>query len=114
DQIQGLIQEVNCGFTLDLGHANTLVEPTQFLDALSDRIVDVHLHDNHGDYDSHLAVGEGNINFRRQFEALETVGFQGSLIMEQHRLEDFEIGFGRLKHISKYVSEGQVTDPTLD
>lgn len=111
DQIEGLVQELDCGFTLDLGHANTLVEPTQFIDALSDRIVDVHLHDNHGGYDSHLAVGEGNIDFRRQLEALERVGSQGPLIMEQYRLQDFEIGYGRLKHIAHYVTDKDLAKP---
>jgi sugar phosphate isomerase/epimerase len=103
DQIFELIDAVDCGFTLDVGHANTLVEPTQFVSDLADRIVDVHLHDNYGDHDSHLAVGEGNIDFRRFFEALQRVNFEGVFIMEQHRLQDLEIGYGRLRYISKYV-----------
>ncbi len=45
-------------FTFDIGHALTTGDVTQFL-ALKDVMVLVHLHDNDGDQDIHLALGDG-------------------------------------------------------
>ncbi|MBU6997084.1 MAG: sugar phosphate isomerase/epimerase [Theionarchaea archaeon] len=49
------------GITFDMGHANTTGTVKQFLD-LKEYMVLVHLHDNSGDEDSHLALGDGNTN----------------------------------------------------
>lgn len=45
-------------FTFDVGHALTTGDVNQFL-SLKDDIVAVHLHDNNGDQDIHLALGDG-------------------------------------------------------
>ena len=47
------------GFTLDIGHANTLGNLPEFLDV---NISHFHLHDNNGTIDEHLPIGEGNID----------------------------------------------------
>lgn len=48
---------------LDLGHAhcNSNTEVEQWINALNDRIRYVHLHDNHGQQDEHLGLGQGSI-----------------------------------------------------
>jgi sugar phosphate isomerase/epimerase len=51
----------DCGFALDVGHANQ----NRCLDGfLGCRVGHFHLHDNNGSGDTHSAVGEGTIDFR--------------------------------------------------
>ncbi|KGK98114.1 xylose isomerase [Methanococcoides methylutens] len=50
------------GFTLDIGHANTLGNLNDFLE-MGDSISHFHLHDNNGAIDEHLFIGGGNIDF---------------------------------------------------
>lgn len=50
----------DCGFTLDVGHANLNGCLPGFLDA---HFTHLHLHDNDGRRDSHSPVGEGTIGF---------------------------------------------------
>jgi sugar phosphate isomerase/epimerase len=57
----------DAGFALDVGHANLNGNLDAFLGLL---IGHVHLHDNRGDTDTHLAVGEGTVPFRKVMEAV--------------------------------------------
>lgn len=61
------------GICFDTGHMNifTSVPLSEWLDALAGYIVELHLHDNSGDIDSHLALGEGNFDFDSLFNALK-------------------------------------------
>lgn len=52
------------GFCLDVGHALVELGPTgpfRYLEALGDRLLHLHLHDNHGVRDDHLPVGAGRV-----------------------------------------------------
>jgi len=75
--------------TLDLGHAELLSEQNTsygFLEQYPDRIRHIHLHDNRGgqssEDDLHLPVGAGSIDFARIFEAIRTVGYNGTMTLE--------------------------------
>lgn len=61
----------SCGFTFDVGHANQNHCVEKFLECQIDH---VHLHDNHGDVDAHLAIGEGTIEFPRVLEKIKESG----------------------------------------
>ena len=54
------------GFCFDTGHANAFGEApvADWIEGLGDRLAEVHLHDNRGVTDEHLAVGEGTFPFR--------------------------------------------------
>lgn len=54
----------NLGFCLDVGHANLTGTLAAFLQEKPDHM---HLHDNHGVWDEHAAIGSGLINFREVF-----------------------------------------------
>ena len=65
----------NLGLCLDVGHVNILSEGTRrkevaFFKRHRRRVFHAHLHDNHGEHDEHLALGLGNIDFRRWFRFL--------------------------------------------
>lgn len=71
------------GFCLDVGHA--LVElgprgPFLYLEALEDRLLHLHLHDNHGQKDDHLPVGAGSVPWARLAPFLK--GFGGTAALE--------------------------------
>lgn len=58
-------------YVLDVGHAHTLgFSATEFLEVFGRRLIEVHLHDNRGDGDTHLAVGDGTIRWSQVAEAL--------------------------------------------
>lgn len=76
------------GLTLDIAHAHTCGDETEYVKELKDRMLHVHLHDNSGDSDSHSAVGEGNIDFTRVMRHLKD--FSGHMIIET-RTEDAAI-----------------------
>jgi sugar phosphate isomerase/epimerase len=82
------------GMCLDIGHAN-LCEATRndylkFIDLLDLQvpIIHVHVHENHGDYDSHLPLftgpaGKDAFGIEGVIERLKKRSFSGSIIFEQ-------------------------------
>ena len=84
----------HAGMCFDLGHANlheaTRNDYLRFLDGLSEQvpIIHLHLHENHGDRDSHLTLFSGpsrdNVaGLEGVFERLARRGFGGCAILEQ-------------------------------
>ena len=78
------------GFCLDTGHQNAFSRSTmsQWLSSLSPYLGELHLHDNDGTGDHHLALGSGTVNFSFLFERLKARGGSRPLItLEPHREE---------------------------
>jgi sugar phosphate isomerase/epimerase len=50
-------------FTLDFGHARLGEGAEEGIKRLGENIRHIHLHDNHGEKDEHLPVGDGNYDF---------------------------------------------------
>ncbi len=87
-ELLGLVDSVgsdNVGMVLDVGHANTNGNLDRFLE-LSRNISMVHLHDNQGVHDSHLMIGEGNIDFRKVFSFLED--YNGPFVIEGRNISE--------------------------
>lgn len=60
---------------LDIGHANAMtkdVDTYQWIKVLGPHIGHFHLHSNKGDGDSHLSLGQGNLDFEKIFETIDT------------------------------------------
>lgn len=70
------------GIALDTGHANITETLDQILDLLGSRIVHMHVHDNQGDKDFHLAPGQETIDWEHMFRRLNAVGFLGTVSLE--------------------------------
>lgn len=51
------------GMTFDFGHANTMGKVAEFL-PLVGKASHIHIHDNHGERDEHLALGDGTIDWK--------------------------------------------------
>jgi sugar phosphate isomerase/epimerase len=74
----------NVGTTFDIGHANTMMPPSDFYKKLIEygvKIFDMHVHDNSG-ADDHLALGEGNIDFESFLRLLKRTDYSGYFNLE--------------------------------
>ncbi len=86
-------------FCLDTGHANTAEGVNEYLDRFVDKLAIIHYHDNNGKDDSHLPVGEGNINWKEFGEKLKEINFQGPLISECRNLKPHQAAEGLRKYL---------------
>lgn len=81
-----LLDEVDpdacAGICLDLGHAHVDGGVLAELEAAAPRLRHLHLHDNDGTQDSHLAPGEGSIPWKQVLSRLAELGFTGSGALE--------------------------------
>ncbi len=74
--IKGLVDAVNSprlGICYDIGHAfaNSKTSVLEWVEALGARISYVHIHDNDGTKDQHLAIGDGCIPIKSVLDAIE-------------------------------------------
>jgi sugar phosphate isomerase/epimerase len=85
----------NVGITLDTGHANTIGSPVNFYDRVRDKVWNIHMHDNSGEKDDHLPLGEGNIDFKAFMKRLKETNYNGYLSVE------LDINWGDMKKPSQ-------------
>lgn len=80
------------GFCFDTGHFNlfSTVPMERWFERLGSRLVEVHLHDNIGDADSHWAVGRGNIDFEKFFGLIAAGTRLPVFTIEAHNENDIE------------------------
>ena len=74
------------GVCFDLGHAHTVGVVQNFVDLIG-RADHLHLHDNHGNSDEHLAMGDGTIAYDRLGPAIAS-GFRGITVVEGRSVEE--------------------------
>lgn len=60
--LERILNETDVRLTFDVGHYRVKEGHDLFLNYF-DRVVNVHLHDNRGEYDEHLMLGAGNTDF---------------------------------------------------
>ncbi len=72
----------NIGVCLDLGHAHITVGIAEAIAVLKNRIVSLHVHDNHGVKDEHLWPGDGAIAWPAVAEALKTLPAPPAVVLE--------------------------------
>ncbi|MFP4473662.1 MAG: sugar phosphate isomerase/epimerase family protein [Candidatus Omnitrophota bacterium] len=87
-KIMGSIQEINVGTCLDTGHAHLSGDLYSVMYKLSGHLQMIHAADNHGDWDAHLAPGQGGVDWPRLLRELHETGFHGGLILELAGNED--------------------------
>ncbi len=87
DPFEALFREFpRLQMTLDAGHAN-IEDPeqtrlAQFVTRLGPHIGHVHISDNFGKKDDHLAVGKGNIDFASLASSLKQAGYDDTITFE--------------------------------
>lgn len=90
--------DLNLGFALDVGHAHVNGNLEQFLKRGG--AIHVHLHDNSGNRDDHLACGEGNIDFGR---VIATLPRDATMVVEPALFHQYE---KTLEHLRRYSAPG--------
>ncbi len=78
----GGISTCDVGTCLDTGHAFLAGEMGVVIQKLSGHLKMVHVNDNNGDRDAHLAPGDGRIDWQWVVGELKRSHFQGSLVLE--------------------------------
>ena len=88
----------NARFCLDVGHLMSFAKSPwqEWLPRLSPWLGQLHLHDNNGDQDQHLAPGLGNFNFEELFQFLKSNGLTPLVTLEPHSEEDLWAAFAYL------------------
>ncbi len=76
-------------FCLDVGHVLSFAKNSwgDWLPAMSPWLGQLHLHDNKGDMDNHLAIGQGNFDFAGLFSYLNTNNIKPIITLEPHQKE---------------------------
>lgn len=77
EETRDFLDETGLDFCLDVGHAYTSDSLDEFLEF---KPVNLHLHDNVGEEDSHLALGDGEIDFEYILDKLKS--YQGNYVIE--------------------------------
>lgn len=80
----------NFGFCLDVGHLMAYAGSTWqvWLDKLQPWLGQVHLHDNNGAMDEHIAIGQGQFNFNELFGYFQRHNLSPLVTLEPHSEED--------------------------
>ena len=75
------------GFCLDIGHHHVFGKSPlkEWVETLGEKIMELHLHDNNGEEDTHLAVGKGNADFSGLFQLINERGLSPTITLEPHR-----------------------------
>jgi len=72
---------------LDIGHTNLCDGgPMEYMRLFAARIVAIHYHDNHGEFDEHLKPGNGSVPWRAVIRALLDLSYGGPFVSEVSRV----------------------------
>ena len=91
-----LLVSLDMSMTLDIGHANHAGYPAEAM--YFDSIKHIHAHDNFGDDDSHLALGEGSIELNAIINTLEKNNFDGIYIIEVNDCDSIKKSYEYMKN----------------
>ncbi len=97
EETKDFLEELDIEFCLDIGHAYTVDELDKFLNLSP---VNVHLHDNLGEDDVHLKLGDGEINFEQALNSLKD--YEGNLVIEGRDIEEL---IESKKYLKKLLNE---------
>ena len=96
NRLNQLLVEYDMGMTFDIGHAHhSGISP----DAMYfDSIKHIHAHDNMGDDDSHLPLGEGNIKLNDIIRTFEKKNYDGIYMIEVNNKDSIKKSLEYLKN----------------
>lgn len=97
-QLMKIIADVNApsvGLTFDTGHAHIVGNMAEHFEAMKERIVHFHLHDNGGTLDNHLPIPYGTIDWEAFVRIFREMPFKAPLLLECAAWGDQIPGKGR-------------------
>jgi sugar phosphate isomerase/epimerase len=80
--VEKVVEGSGVGICLDVGHAHMDGDLADSIEAVSEHLIAVHLHDNLGRVDDHLVPFEGSIDWPAALTAVQKVGYDGTLMFE--------------------------------
>ncbi|MEN6330683.1 MAG: TIM barrel protein, partial [Smithella sp.] len=88
-------------FCFDTGHFNVFActKLKVWLDELGKYLGHLHLHDNHGERDEHLPVGNGTFPFAGFFHALREINARPTITLEAHAEDNLWESLGNIKEL---------------
>jgi sugar phosphate isomerase/epimerase len=102
----GSIRDRDVGACLDTGHAYLSRELGMVVHKLSWHLHLIHVNDNRGDHDDHLAPGEGHIDWPWLISELKRCHFGGTLILELSSRENESAAdmLARARHAKDFLN----------
>lgn len=95
NDLNDILTEYDMSMTLDIGHANHTGYSAD--EMYFNSIKHIHAHDNNGDDDSHLPLGEGNIDLKCIINKLEEKNYRGIYIIEVNDYDSIEKSYKYIK-----------------
>lgn len=95
-ELLSLLEGTSLKVCFDIGHAHTNGNIDEFVKHRS-LFANIHIHDNDGTSDQHMAIGEGKIDFPRVINALN--GYQHRYVIEARNIESAPLSSERLKRL---------------
>jgi sugar phosphate isomerase/epimerase len=87
EELLGMVEGIKgIGTTFDFGHANTVGKVNDFL-SVARHANHIHIHDNHGTLDEHLALGDGTIDWKVVGKTV-SARYSGVVVIEGRSLEE--------------------------
>lgn len=106
-----ILDTVDCPYftaCLDIGHIHVFSgqDPEEWIAGIGERIGHLHLHDNRGKKDSHLALGDGDIPWIRVWEAIRKYCPNAAATIENNSALDLKKSLDFMKLLSADPSSG--------
>jgi len=98
------------GFCFDIGHAHFGQGVRASFNAMQDNIRSTHLHDNHGERDEHLWIGEGTIDWDEAMGLLRTAPHMPALLLEITGESQKEISAGAAESFDRLEKAMQAAE----
>ncbi len=96
NRLNETLVEYDMGMTLDIGHAHhSGISPDEMY---FDSIKHIHVHDNMGDDDTHLPLGEGNIQFKDIIATFDKKNYNGIYMIEVNTKDSIKKSLEYLKN----------------
>lgn len=98
-KVAELVEQENFHFCFDIGHANCYSRSGVFdwIHWLSGKITHVHIHDNNGERDAHMALGDGDIPYPAVVETIKAWAQDVTCTIECNTKRDVEITLEKIK-----------------
>ena len=95
--LESYLEKLELPMTLDIGHAHTNgFTPEQIY---FDSIKHIHVHDNNGDDDTHLALGEGTFDLNGFFDVFMSNKYEGIYMLELNNVDSIEKSLEYMKNL---------------
>ena len=104
------------GHCFDVGHWNLFSGTSlkDWFDRLGHHTRHIHLHDNRGNADEHLAIGQGNINFESLYHHIYALESSPTMTLEAHTARNLKISLSAIQpFLDRLSHKKRATDRSL-